>query len=140
MPKGKTEASVVRILIADDHPAFRSAVRRVLSNSKRYEICGEAVNGREAVDKSIELHPHVVLMDVHMPEMNGFEATRLLRAMMPETEILICTNLEGGFEMEIAFSAGARGYLAKSQSSNLAKAIQAVASHQQYPLQMEAKK
>ncbi|PYX78261.1 MAG: hypothetical protein DMG70_32440 [Acidobacteria bacterium] len=124
--------TTLRILIVDDNKALRDAVRRLLAFRPSWEICGEATNGREAIEKSVELHPDVVLMDIGMPEMDGLQATRRLGELAPEIEVLIFTEHESKHAMAAALEAGARGYLAKSRSSQLGEAIETIAQHQHY--------
>ena len=80
----------VRIQIADDHEVVRQGVRAVLEQQPGWLVCGEAITGREAVAKAIELRPDVVVLDVSMPELNGLEATRQIRQVLP-AKVLILT-------------------------------------------------
>ncbi|HEY7615382.1 MAG TPA: response regulator transcription factor [Terriglobales bacterium] len=124
--------NTVRVLIVDDNKSLREAVRRMLAFWPSGEVCGEASNGREAIEKCVELHPDVVLMDIGMPEMDGLAATRRLGELAPEIEVLVFTEHESQHAMAAALGAGARGYLAKSKSTHLREAIEAVAQHQHY--------
>ena len=72
-----------RILIADDDASIRRLVRRILEDHPNWEVCGEAVDGQEAVVKTVELHPDVVILDLAMPEKNGFQAAREISALFP---------------------------------------------------------
>jgi len=94
--------TTLRILIVDDNKALRDAVRRLLAFRPSWEICGEATNGREAIEKSVELHPDVVLMDIGMPEMDGLQATRRLGELAPEIEVLVFTEHESKHAMAAA--------------------------------------
>lgn len=108
------EQSNVRILLADDHPLIRQALRDVLEREADFEVVGEASNGREAVDLTQALHPDVVIMDISMPVMTGVEATKEIKASHPLVLILILTVHT---DIETIFSilqAGASGYLIKS--------------------------
>ena len=78
-----------RILIVDDHEIVRSGLRRLVERQSGWEVCGEAVNGKEAIDKALALNPDLVLMDISMPVMNGIEATRQIRRLSPVTKIVI---------------------------------------------------
>src|ERR1700682_5227596 len=79
----------LRILVADDHDLMRRGVKTVLLSHPGWEICGEAKTGREAVTKSTELEPDVVILDIGMPDLNGLEAARRIRTASANTEILI---------------------------------------------------
>ncbi len=78
----------VRLLIADDHEIVRLGVRTLLAGELRWEVCGEAVDGKQALDKVVRLMPDVVLLDLSMPEMNGFEVAKHIRQMAPSTKIV----------------------------------------------------
>jgi DNA-binding NarL/FixJ family response regulator len=95
------------------------------------EVCGEAVNGREAVAAAARLRPHLVVMDIAMPEMNGLEATRQILKDNPTTEVLILTMHESEELVRNVLNAGARGYVLKSDvTENLLSAVRALARHQ----------
>src|SRR5437667_11537433 len=85
----------LRILIADDHEIIRRGVRSLLeARPNNYDICGEAVDGRDAIDQAAKLRPDLVIMDVSMPVLNGLEATRTIRKLVPETDVIILTQHE----------------------------------------------
>src|SRR5215471_4498905 len=132
MPESQSP-DALKILLVDDHPPLRTSIRRILKQRQAWEICGEAGNGREAVEKSLELRPSVVVMDISMPEMDGLEATRQIRRLAPEIEVLIFSQYLSPIALKAALDAGARGYLSKSRAENLTDAIQTVASHKRYP-------
>src|SRR5262249_9532222 len=90
-PGARLGVPVVRILVADDHEVVRRGVRALLEAQSGWVVCGEAVSGREAVDKTLQLAPDVAIIDIGMPELNGLEATRQLRKERPDTEVLILT-------------------------------------------------
>jgi DNA-binding NarL/FixJ family response regulator len=79
----------MRLLLVDDHEVVRRGVRSLLSEQTGWEICGEAVDGQDALDKARELKPDLIVMDVSMPRLNGLEATRQLRDVLPQCEVLI---------------------------------------------------
>jgi PAS domain S-box-containing protein len=121
----------MRILIADDHEIMRRGVRSLLAAESNWEICGEAIDGRDAVSKATHLRPDVIVMDVSMPCMNGLEAARAIRQSFPEIEILVLTQHESDEIVRQAFKAGAKGYVSKSAiSENLVSAVQVVARHE----------
>ena len=103
----------MRLLIADDHALVRSGLRTMLRREPGIEIVGEAENGREAVELCRSLVPNIVLMDVRMPEMNGLEATRVIKLECPETVVLMVTMHENRDYMLEAAKAGAAGYVLK---------------------------
>ena len=104
----------LRILIADDHETVRCGLRNLLSLRPEWEICGEAVDGHDAVQKVKELKPRVAVLDISMPQLNGLEATRLIRKEVPETEVLIVSQHVSPAVVAAAMNAGARGYVVKA--------------------------
>jgi DNA-binding NarL/FixJ family response regulator len=124
--------STIRILIVDDSAVLRDAVRRLLSGSDTFEICGEASNGYEALEKARQLQPEVIVMDIGMPAMDGLEATRRLRQLDSQAEVLIFTEHNSEYARNASLEAGARGYLSKASSNDLAEAIRTVARHITY--------
>ena len=118
----------IRVLIADDHPVFRYGMRALISSDPDTELVGEATNGREAVDRALELMPDVILMDFDMPEMNGIEATRKILEARPNTSILMVTMSEEDESVVAAVRAGARGYVLKdAEGEETLRAIRAAA-------------
>ena len=116
----------MRILVADDHEVIRRGVRALLAAGKDCEICGEAVDGQDAVEKARQLRPDLVIMDVSMPNLNGLEATRAIRRALPSTQILILTQHDSQEMMRQALSAGARGFVVKSSvAHDLLNAVEA---------------
>jgi DNA-binding NarL/FixJ family response regulator len=103
----------VRILIADDHSLFRDGLRSLLQ-AEGHDVIGEAKNGNEAVALARELKPDVVLMDLQMPELDGFEATALIVGAMPEMKVVILTASEEESKLFDAIKSGAQGYLLKN--------------------------
>ncbi|MCL4488204.1 MAG: response regulator transcription factor [Chloroflexi bacterium] len=106
----------MRVLLADDHPLFRDGLAALL-RARGMEVVGEASNGLEALEKARALKPELVLMDVNMPQMNGLEATRLIKTEMPETKIVILTVSDDDEVLFEAIKSGAQGYLLKSLQS-----------------------
>src|SRR5215217_8478729 len=107
----ETERS--RIVIADDHPLYRDALKRMLSEASDFSVVGEAADGREALDLCRRLHPALVLMDVRMPVMDGIAATREIKRELPLTIVLMLTALEDPELLSEALKAGAAGYVLK---------------------------
>lgn len=119
----------IRIVLVDDHPVVRQGLRKILSTFDEISIAGEACSGREAIEVTRELKPDVVLMDISMPEMNGIEATSILRRDFPEVKVLALSMHENSSYIKQALKAGARGYLLKdSAPRQLVDAISSVNS------------
>jgi DNA-binding NarL/FixJ family response regulator len=117
----------LRILIADDHPVFRDGVRALLAGVPDIEIVGEAATGAGAIEAARSLEPDVVLMDLHMPECDGIEATRTIMEVAPGTGILVLTMFEDDDSVLAAMRAGARGYLLKGAGpADVVRAVRAV--------------
>ena len=117
-----------RILIADDHELVRHGLRGVIADLPGWEVCGEAVTGRQAVALARTTAPQIVIMDVAMPELNGLEATRQICAASPATAVLILSMHESEELIRETIAAGARGYLLKSDAgSALVAALAALA-------------
>src|SRR5690348_8238754 len=124
---------MVRILIADDHEMLRRGLRQTLEQHPGWEICGEASNGREAVEIAEKTLPNVALLDLSMPEMNGLEATRAIKKASPHSEVLILTVHETDSLIRDVLSAGARGYVLKTDPARqIVAAIEALAEHKPY--------
>lgn len=118
----------VRVLIADDQALFREGLRTLLSTRPEIEVVGEAANGEEAVALVERLEPHVVLMDLRMPVMDGIVATTVLRDRFPSIPVLVLTTFDDDASLFGALRAGAAGYLLKDVSSEtLVAAVTAAA-------------
>jgi DNA-binding NarL/FixJ family response regulator len=118
----------VRVLVVDDHPMYREGLVTAIAAMSGVEVVGDAADGVEAVRKTAELTPDVVVMDLHMPELNGIEATRRIVADRPETAVLVLTMLDGDDSVFAAMRAGARGYLLKgADRAQILRSIEAVA-------------
>ncbi|MDQ1398045.1 MAG: hypothetical protein QOG64_3304 [Acidimicrobiaceae bacterium] len=125
------QSEVIRVLIADDQALFRRGLYVVLGTEDHIEVVAEAENGEEAVAKTIELAPDVVLMDVRMPRINGIEAARQINLEAPTTKILMLTVSDEEDDLYEAIKAGANGYLLKEISvEEVAEAIRAVVQGQ----------
>lgn len=117
----------IRVLIADDHPLFRDGLRTLLSAMSETEVVGEVATGEEAVAQATALQPDVILMDLHMPGMNGIEATRAILRTSPHIGILVLTMFEDDDSVFSAMRAGARGYLLKgADQTEIARALTVV--------------
>jgi DNA-binding NarL/FixJ family response regulator len=120
--------SPLRLLIADDHPAYRVGIRFLLEELDGIEVIGEARNGEEAVAVSLQLCPDVIVMDWNMPVLDGLEATRRIRAAVPQVQVVLLTMREDGDSVYSALCAGALGYVVKrAEPEELVRAIHAVA-------------
>lgn len=106
-----------QILIVDDNDAVRKGIRTLISHLPGWTVCGEALDGLDAIDKVKELRPQVVLMDISMPRMNGLQATRILRKEMPETTIIIVSQNDPDVVKHQVREVDAAGYVAKSELS-----------------------
>ena len=106
----------IRVLVVDDHAIIRRGMKAVLELVPDIKIIGEAGNGLEAVKKADELHPEVILMDLVMPEMDGIEAIRQIKAHQPDVRILVLTTFAGEEMVFPAIKAGALGYQLKDSS------------------------
>ena len=103
----------IRVLVVDDHAILRDGIRSLLERQEDIKVVGEAGNGREALTRVSELRPDLVLMDVAMPEMNGLEATRLIKELYPQVKVLILTQHDNREYIAPLLQAGASGYVLK---------------------------
>ena len=119
----------VNVFIADDHAFFRQGLRALLQVIPDIEVVGEAASGDETIARSLALQPDVILMDVHMPDINGIDATRRILETSPHIGILMLTMFEEDDSVFAAMRAGARGYVLKGADRNeIGRAIKAAAS------------
>ena len=123
----------VRILVADDHSIVRRGVRALLETHPGWKVCCEAATGAEAVKQAKKLRPDVAVVDITMPDLNGFEATRQIRAAAPQTEVLVLTVHESEQALREVLDAGALGYVSKSDLDlNLSAAIESILRHKPF--------
>lgn len=123
----------VRILVADDHQVVRTGLRSLLESKSEWEVCAEAANGREAVEKAAKLKPDVAVLDIAMPLLNGVEATRQMLKVSPETAILILTMHDSDALIQEVLAAGALGYVLKDDADrNLIAAVEELSKHKPY--------
>ncbi len=119
----------IRVLIADDHQLFRDGLKALLLSAPDTEVVGEAATGREAIQRAAESQPHVILMDLQMPELDGIEATRQIVDTSPHINVLMVTMFEDDQSVFAAMRAGARGYVLKgAKHDEMLRAIRAVSS------------
>jgi len=125
--------TALRILIADDHSVVRAGLRTLLESRAGWEICAEACDGREAVEKATKFKPDIAVLDIGMPLLNGVEATRRIRQASPHTEILILTMHESDELVQQVVQAGARGYVLKDEADRvLLAAVDSARLHKPY--------
>ena len=123
----------LRILIADDHEVVRRGLVVLLQQQPDWQMCGEAADGREAVEKAQQAKPDVVVLDIGMPSLNGLEATRQILRANPQARILILTLHDSDQMVRDVLSAGARGFLLKSDAaSELVAAVEALGHDKTY--------
>jgi DNA-binding NarL/FixJ family response regulator len=119
----------MRILIADDHAIVREGLCSLLKVYEDLEVCGEASNGEEAIQRAIELQPHLVILDVTMPVLNGFRAAKKINELMPEVPILMLSMHDGEEMVRISRLAGASGFVTKTEiGEDLLQAINTLAA------------
>ena len=120
-------------MIADDHELIRRGVRHLVECHPGWEVCGEASDGQEALDLALRLRPEVMVLDVSMPIMNGLAVTRQLRQQAPAISVLLYTMHDEDDTISGGLSAGARGYLFKSDSAqHLESAVAALGARKTY--------
>jgi DNA-binding NarL/FixJ family response regulator len=135
MPFGGEKAipMSLRILLVDDHEVVRRGLTVLLRARPDWEVCGEASDGREAVEKAQKLNPDIVILDIGMPHLNGLEATRQIVKRRPETRILILTLHDSDTLVQEVLNAGARGFLLKSDAArDLVIAVEALRNNKTY--------
>jgi YesN/AraC family two-component response regulator len=122
----------IKVLVADDHTMVRDGIRAVIDLQKDMQVVGEAINGKEALDKTIELSPDVVVMDIVMPVMNGLDATRQIHKEHPQSRVLMLTQYDDEENVLASEQAGALGLVPKAAaSSRLLSSIRTVSQGKQ---------
>jgi two-component system, NarL family, nitrate/nitrite response regulator NarL len=117
----------LRILIADDHEVVRKGVCTILQSRENLEVCGEATNGAEAVQKASQLNPDLIILDVSMPVLDGFAAAREIRTTLPAIPILMLSMHAGREMVRASQAAGAQGFVTKIEvAGTLLKAVDAL--------------
>ena len=123
----------VRILLADDHEIVRHGLRRLLETQPGWKICGEAGSGREALGKTLQMKPDVVILDHSMPELSGAEAARQILKALPQTEIVILTMHNSEQLLREVLEAGVHGYVLKSDAMcDMVSAVRSLLEHKRY--------
>jgi len=123
----------LRILLADDHEIVRRGLCTLLQKHEGWEVCGEASDGREAVEKAKELKPDVVIVDIGMPNLNGLDATRRLLQHDPNFKVIVLTITDADQVIREALDAGARGFVLKSDAArDLVSAVEALQSKRMF--------
>ena len=118
-----------RVLIADDHTLFRSGLKGMLARAEGFEVVGEAKTGEGAVKRAAEVRPEIIFMDIHMPQMNGIEATRRVVEANPAVGVVMLTMFGDDDSVFAAMRAGARGYVLKgADAEEVLKVVRAVAA------------
>ena len=129
MEAAVTNSNKIRVLIADDHRLFSQALEAILATDERLDVAGHAADGAEAVQLALSLDPDVILMDIAMPNMDGFQATRQIRKQRPHACVLMLTGSNARTDVDRARAAGAAGYVTKDRiAAELIDAILEVVS------------
>jgi two-component system, NarL family, response regulator NreC len=124
---------VIRILVVDDFDVVRRGVISLIREETAWQVVGEASNGLEAVEKAAELKPHVVILDVNLPQLSGWEAAPLIREAVPTCRILFLSQHDGSFAARQAKRVGGSGYVCKSDAGReLLKGIRAVLRQEEF--------
>jgi DNA-binding NarL/FixJ family response regulator len=123
----------LRILIADDHAVVRAGLRTLLESREGWQVCAEAVDGRDAIEKAAKHKPDVAILDIGMPLLNGVDATRRIRKVSPHTQVLILTMHESDELVQQVVETGARGYILKDDADRvLLAAVDAIRQNKPY--------
>jgi DNA-binding NarL/FixJ family response regulator len=126
-----------RILIADDNLPVRLGLRRLLEKQPGWKVCGEAVDGRDAIQKSRELHPDLIILDFKMPRANGLEAAQEISQANPHVPILLCTIYLSEQLMEQARKAGVRGAVSKTDVGEIVHGVYALLHRENFFASMQ---
>jgi two-component system response regulator NreC len=123
----------LRVLVADDHPVIREALRLIINGQPEWEVCGVAKTGPEALELTISFLPNVVVLDLHMPEMDGLSVARQIKKRAPSVELVVFTGERGEEIVNELFEAGVRSFIRKTDVSGLlVEAIDAAARHKPF--------
>ncbi|ABX07117.1 response regulator transcription factor [Herpetosiphon sp.] len=125
--------NIIRIMLVDDHAIVREGLRTLLAEDTEFLIVGEAQNGADAIELAAVVRPHVILMDLVMPNVDGIQATQALQSLMPSSRIIVLTSFSDDQWVSKAIQAGASGYLLKNVlKAELFLAIRTVANGQPF--------
>ena len=113
--KAASTGAALKILIADDNELIRNGIRLILESCPNWLVCGEAHNGPDAVEKAVELQPDVILIDISMPQMNGFEAAKRIHERVPGAQILMVSEHDSHSLAQAGTQPGVSGYVQKSR-------------------------
>jgi len=131
--KSRSEAHKLSIMLVDDHEMVRQGVRSLIGTIPNWTVCGEASDGLAAIELARSVRPDLIVLDISMPKMSGLDVIIELKKLLPETEILTMTMHDSERIVAQALSAGARGYVLKSESGEkLLEAIAALSQHKTY--------
>jgi two-component system nitrate/nitrite response regulator NarL len=123
----------MRCLLVDDHESVRMGVTAILSSRPNIEVCGEATNGQEAVEKAKELKPDLIILDITMPVLDGINSAKEIRRFLPDVPILFFSMHDGVYLVHEAKMAGGQGFVQKTEArATLLDAVDAVANKQTY--------
>lgn len=132
-PTSAPYTKALRILVADDHDILRRGLKQLLTSHPGWQVCAEARTGREAVSLAEEHKPDIVVIDIGMPDLNGLEATRLIRKALPKIGIVILTLHFSDQLVKDIVEAGARAYVMKADADrDLVNAVEALANHRTF--------
>ncbi len=107
------------ILVVDDSPLVRHGIRQILEVDEDFTVCGEAVDGRDAIDKAMDLHPDLIILDMVMPHMNGLQAAQVLHQIMPTVPLILFSMHAGIFSQSEVEAAGIRAVVPKAEGGKL---------------------
>jgi DNA-binding NarL/FixJ family response regulator len=131
--KSKQKPEPLRVLIADDHRLFAEALEAILATDERIEVVGQASDGGQAVELARRLDPDIVLMDVSMPVLDGFEATREIRAASDGVHVLMLTGSNSRADVDRSREAGASGYVTKDRIASELVSVIVELTHRKLP-------
>src|SRR6202158_4618340 len=123
---------MTRILIADDSPQVRHTLRKLLEQDAAWEVCGEAIDGGDAVQRTKETHPDLIVLDFQMPVMNGLQAAREIAKVAPDVPVLLCTAHLSLNLIDEAQRVGILGAVSKSKVTDIVNGIRALLRHESF--------